>query len=85
LDDIKKLRLLVRVICEELGKQKVRMFKGLGATSPYYIRSGKKSLGEPSRYGIKKEEDSGDRKSRKDVTVSRAFIDEENLDIGNEV
>ena len=85
MNDIHKLRITIRRLCEKLGKQKVRMFKGHGSTQPYYEKSSKQSLGDPGKYEAKIEDKDRPSKVKKDVTVSRIFIDEKDEDIGNEV
>ena len=85
MSEVDKLRSAIRRICEELGKQKVRMFKGGGTSQPYYRMSTKESLGEPGRWDPKAKGVEKSKKVKKDITVSRAFIKDEEEDIGNEV
>ena len=70
--DIKRLRNSIGRIYEQLGKQNVRMFKGSGASQPYYTHSGKQMLGDIDPFGINDTQESKKR-TKKPVVVSKAF------------
>ena len=68
---ISKIR---EIIIEDLGVNKVRIFKGTGATHSYNTKSGSSMLGDLDPFDV--EEDPGDLEDFEEIEVSKVFIDE---------
>ena len=77
--DNSKLRAAIRKINEDLGKHRVKHFKGGGASQGNYVHAERKGLGDTDPFDIDvvpKEKT----KKKKSVKVSKAFLDLDEID-----
>ena len=81
MDEFERLQDIIKLIGEDLGKEKPRMFKGSGAAHPYPTRSDKKPLGNIDPFDVDKKKKK--KVKKKAVKISKAFIaGEERKDSG---
>ena len=81
MSELRRLQKIIKLISEELGKDKARTIRGLGAGHSYTTKSDKKHLGDDDPFGVKKKRPKT--KKKKPVTISKAFISgEEREDSG---
>jgi len=88
MNEEKKLKALIRqMLNEDLGKIKMKALKGYAPSTPYYVKSGKESLGksffkqEEILDSPEHEKEKEDKKKEKKIKVkiSRAFLAQDEL------